>query len=500
MNEKLFIAADMDDAGKQVGRAVLGDNPELLSQVSAKIDGGIQDLLSWVMSVGGRRISSGGDEGTFSIPADKYQDLEKIRQIIKNKSGFNMTIGCGNTLSEAGKALIQGKLSGKNQIVQYSPETDQFLMDAHTRAMGEGATYEERKQDEAYLAPAAEEQAPASESGELPPDEEGEPNDEENTELPEGGDEPNEGSDEQPEEMAAPEGEEATSPEEGGEEGGEEEALEAQSAEEEMPTEQDGEEALSDDSEALPEQDAEMPAVDAEMPDQEEAPPEEGSDEMLPDEGGEELSPEEGSDELPPGEEGYELPPEENSDDLPPEEGEGSDAILDNLTDRDLAAGTGLEEDGEDDQEQPEDKNVASMGSLLRDSLESSNDEAAAPGQGEEAPPADQAGVPADGGHDEIKQMLGEALEGFKANRDFVEKTRQENPGLYASCIKMLRTMVAMARAMGISGGAEAPPEGDVSDEDVAAGQASGDEVADQDGPQAGAQYNDAEGAPPKKA
>jgi hypothetical protein len=148
----LYMAYDGDDAGKLVGRAVLADNAEELSQVSQRIAHGHDVVRDWVESLGGQIVSGGGDEGTFLIPAEALQSVEQLRTDYNFATGLTMTVGVGARLSEAGKSLMVGKFRGKNQVVQYEPGIEQELIQAQEHTQQGTATEEEKKITNAYLA------------------------------------------------------------------------------------------------------------------------------------------------------------------------------------------------------------------------------------------------------------------------------------------------------------------------------------------------------------
>jgi hypothetical protein len=146
---KLFIALDADNAGGKVGQAVLMDDVEALHSVSKHIGLGLQAAISWVTQRGGTVISSGGDEMTAMLDPRHREEIEDLRQKFTDASGgITVTVGHGLTLSQAGKSLLAGKLSGKNQSMAYSHEVEDALHAAHNHQDG---TEEENKINEHYL-------------------------------------------------------------------------------------------------------------------------------------------------------------------------------------------------------------------------------------------------------------------------------------------------------------------------------------------------------------
>lgn len=152
---QFFAALDGDNAGSHVGQAVLHDDVEALADISSRIDSANQAVKQWVESHGGKMISFGGDESTFMIEAESLEALgdmiEELRSQYQQVSGFTVTAGIGESLSQAGKALMAGKLVGKDMVMEYDDHVEAILEDAHEHAEAGEGTEEEEKLDEAYL-------------------------------------------------------------------------------------------------------------------------------------------------------------------------------------------------------------------------------------------------------------------------------------------------------------------------------------------------------------
>jgi hypothetical protein len=58
---------------------------------------------------------------------------------------------------------------------------------------------------------------------------------------------------------------------------------------------------------------------------------------------------------------------------------------------------------------------------------------------------------------DRIKQMIGEALEGFKAHKQILERAKEHAPEYYNSSIAMLRAMIEMCHLLGLGDDSSAP-------------------------------------------
>ena len=152
LNSNLLIMAyDGDNAGRLCGRAVLANDPDALAEVSDRINLGHDVVRKWVEANGGKVISGGGDEGTFAIPQEAVENLEELRNDYQFATNLTMTIGVGKNLSEAGKALLAGKLRGKNTTVNYDESVDPELQNAHQRVSEGAGSEEDKKLDDAYL-------------------------------------------------------------------------------------------------------------------------------------------------------------------------------------------------------------------------------------------------------------------------------------------------------------------------------------------------------------
>lgn len=57
---------------------------------------------------------------------------------------------------------------------------------------------------------------------------------------------------------------------------------------------------------------------------------------------------------------------------------------------------------------------------------------------------------------EKVRDMVGQALAGFKASKQILEKAREQAPDFYQASIAMLAAMIKMAEMLGLSGGAQA--------------------------------------------
>lgn len=144
---KAFLCYDGDGIGAKVGRAALSNDVAYLKEISAKIEAGNDLFRGWCLSVlGGDIIGIGGDEGRLSIPVDHIADVAKLKDKYFEITGFTCSIGIGVNISQANKALIVAKNTGKNKITLYSNRVEQQL-----EQMDEGEKNESKKLFDEYL-------------------------------------------------------------------------------------------------------------------------------------------------------------------------------------------------------------------------------------------------------------------------------------------------------------------------------------------------------------
>lgn len=128
MKEQMtYVAIDADDVGESIGGAVLSDDADKLSALSGNINAGVQIFSKWAEYNGGKVISSGSDEAIFQVPIVSIDQLEDLKNRYQEKTGFSVSVGIGEKISEAAKALIYAKVNGKNQIIDYSPEIEEAM-------------------------------------------------------------------------------------------------------------------------------------------------------------------------------------------------------------------------------------------------------------------------------------------------------------------------------------------------------------------------------------
>jgi hypothetical protein len=134
----VFLATNGDSVGDHIGNAIASDDHEGLKNITSSVKNGHSMIEQWVVSHGGEVVISSGDENILTIPQQALDELEQVKDKYSELSGVTLTIGIGSSMSEAAKALIYGKMNGKDQIVEYSPEMDEQISGSGEVGEGEG--------------------------------------------------------------------------------------------------------------------------------------------------------------------------------------------------------------------------------------------------------------------------------------------------------------------------------------------------------------------------
>lgn len=131
--DMIYIAINGDNVGEGIGNAIASDNHEQLEKITGGLKGAHNSIKEWVESVGGKVITESGDEGIYQIPNEAYSEdqLDDIREMYSKQTGTTVTLGVGESMSEASKALIYGKLNDKDQIVEYDSHIDDYIASHH---------------------------------------------------------------------------------------------------------------------------------------------------------------------------------------------------------------------------------------------------------------------------------------------------------------------------------------------------------------------------------
>lgn len=151
MSNQLYLTYDGDGCGKKVGRAIMANDEKALHEWSAKIDLGHEIVNHWVAEHGGKRISGGGDEGSFKLPEEAVENIEELRKDYYYATDITISVGIGSSLSEAGRSLLAAKFRGKDQVARYDESVEKDIEKAKKKVKKGKASQEEYKLAEAYL-------------------------------------------------------------------------------------------------------------------------------------------------------------------------------------------------------------------------------------------------------------------------------------------------------------------------------------------------------------
>lgn len=131
---RVFVSMDGDNIGASVERAAMANDLDTIMRQSETIARGQKVIRNWAYQHDADIYIDGGDDIAFTLPAEYIAALESMRRQYAEATGFTITIGVGDTISRAGHAMLYGKLKGKNQTNEWSPEIAQEL-DALSRTL-----------------------------------------------------------------------------------------------------------------------------------------------------------------------------------------------------------------------------------------------------------------------------------------------------------------------------------------------------------------------------
>src|SRR6202142_4095148 len=143
----LFVSVDGDDVGRKIGQMRLANDVVGCRKVSTDIESGNKLWELFAIRSLGQMIENGGDEISFSVPADKLPEIPQIASQYCDLVHATCTVGVGRNLAESSKALLVGKLRGKHQMVIFQDEMNSEIDEAMKNLPSEAV-----KLHEAYLA------------------------------------------------------------------------------------------------------------------------------------------------------------------------------------------------------------------------------------------------------------------------------------------------------------------------------------------------------------
>jgi hypothetical protein len=440
----IFIAINGDDVGSRIGDAIANDDHEGLAQASSSIQGAHDTVDQWVDSVGGKKISSAGDDAIYMVPDNAVNDLDDVRSQYKEESGHGLTVGVGASMSQASKALIYGKLNGKDQTIHYEPMIEDYLSDEdedQPEVPGEDDLQDQADQDiEADAGAADLENAPEDTDEDV---------DDSQSAVP-GAAAPQDPA----AEMADPQMSEQDDSEIP-EAGSEDDIAEDDQAATDAPTEPAINPTTAQKNNKAPQ--ANTPPIDGKTDvdfgtsdEDTQEDPADPQAEMSGDEDMPDTDPEtDSAAEMADSSDDSEMPMDADQADGEEMQDPSMEDDTQELGDEDVADPS-QQDDGEDP--------VASM--IHGDMQDGGDDQ-----------DADMDADQADGDaalDEELKSDIANALLAFKENKHMLEDARDTNPALYEATITMLRSMISMAKKLGFT------PEQDMADQEANAGMEEG--------------------------
>lgn len=469
----IFIAINGDDVGSRIGQAIANDDHDGLTQATSAIQNAHDSIDQWINSVGGKKISSAGDDAIYMVPDQAVNDLDEIREQYKQESGHGLTVGVGASMSQASKALIYGKMNGKNQTIHYEPNIEDYLSDDEEQNPEVPAEDELQDQADTDLeadagagalegAPPQEDvddsesAVPGAEAPEMDEDQEDpQASMEDDSEIPPAGDEDDMASDDQTATDAP-----------------------AEPAANQTPAQQANKTPQANTPPIDGKTDKDFGTSEDDMAEDQDAPADISGDEDMPDS-------DEGAADDTGGPIAEDPASEASNDDMdgssvhdPAAQGDH-----DELSDDDVAAPQ--EDDGEDP-----------LASMIHEDMQNDGDDQ----EGMEDTEGDESL------DDELRNDIATALMSFKENKHMLEQARDQNPELYNATLTMLRSMIAMAKKLGFA------PEQDMADQEANAGLQEGfpeagdedaempaEDTSEEETDEESAEPSDDENAPPEK-
>lgn len=444
----VYIAINGDDVGTRIGNAIANDDHQDLANASATIDQAHKKIDEWADGVGGKKITGSGDEAIYLVPDDALAHMDSIRQDYQDSSGHGLTVGVGASMSQASKALIYGKMNGKNQTIHYDPNMEDYLSDEAgdedpsqdieqaPEIPGEGELEDQAMQDDEAQAGEAAPEEGAEEPAAQPPQAKGQQPAAPKAPVAPGADLQNNTNIQDG--KAIPKGKAMSKPAPATPPAADPNAMDDSApADDSQDAPIGNEDDVSDDNEeALNSPDSSAPANKA--PKQQAGEIDGKTDKDFGAGDGEQQEDEAGMDDASAANDDMadgDVDTDSSNDDFAPAEGEfdGSEDDSDS-EDQDLGSEDVASADGDEDP----------LASMIHGDM--SDDDGS-----QDDPMAQDDSSADDSDHQELKQDIANALLAFKDNKMMLEQAREQNPDLYNATLTMLRSMISMAKKLGFS-------------------------------------------------
>jgi|GEM_PF-5243025 len=123
----VYIATDGDNIGASVERVALSNDIKEIKKQDKIIKRGNQVIRKWIKKHHGSIYIDGGDDISFTLHKKYLNEIEDLRNKYHEATGYTITVGVGRSISEAAHAMIYGKLKGKNQVNEWTPEIESII-------------------------------------------------------------------------------------------------------------------------------------------------------------------------------------------------------------------------------------------------------------------------------------------------------------------------------------------------------------------------------------
>lgn len=120
-----FIRLDADNIGDKIELELLLGNTSKAQEIHNSVQAALHSIREkLVQKIGVEILMYGSDDILLRFNLKHYDlnIIEEIRHLFYQLTSFTLSVGIGDTLQQALIGLTQAKLSGKNQIVEYTLE------------------------------------------------------------------------------------------------------------------------------------------------------------------------------------------------------------------------------------------------------------------------------------------------------------------------------------------------------------------------------------------
>jgi len=158
-SNRVYIGADGDDMGSRVAAYILASDIDGARKLSKTIHRGEEAIKAFAKRTwGGIPIIAGGDDLLMGVPASRFRQdqVDEMRELYAKTTGSTLSVGIGETMPNASKALIIAKNTGKDKAVVWSEDkaalyrkviTARWGNSEKTKARSQGVDIGESKAD-----------------------------------------------------------------------------------------------------------------------------------------------------------------------------------------------------------------------------------------------------------------------------------------------------------------------------------------------------------------